>query len=38
MTNELERIWKGEAVEYFKVLSQHSPTGTEENQEKLKEG
>jgi hypothetical protein len=33
MNDELQRIWKEDVVAYFKVLSQHSHGGTEENHE-----
>jgi hypothetical protein len=35
MNNKLERIWKEAVVPLFKVLCQHLPGGTEENQEIL---
>jgi hypothetical protein len=31
MNDELEKMWKEAVVAYFKVLSQNSPEGTEEN-------
>jgi hypothetical protein len=31
--DELERMWKGAGMTYFKVLSQHFHGGTEENHE-----
>jgi hypothetical protein len=33
MINELKRIWKEEAMAYFKVLSWNLLTATEENHE-----
>jgi hypothetical protein len=33
--DELERMWKEAVVAYFKVLSRHSPGGTEENTKTL---
>jgi hypothetical protein len=33
MNDELERIWKIALVVYFKVISRHSPGGTEDNHE-----
>jgi hypothetical protein len=34
--DEWERIWKEAIVEYFKVLTKHSPSGIEKNHEKHK--
>jgi hypothetical protein len=34
MNNEMVMIWKETAVASFKVISQHFPGGTEENDEK----
>jgi hypothetical protein len=36
--DELERISKGAVVTFFKVLSQHSPGGTEKKNEKPQSG
>jgi hypothetical protein len=35
VNDQLERMWKKAVVAYFKVLSRHSPGGTEENHEIL---
>jgi hypothetical protein len=34
VNDELEKIWKEAVMAYFKVLSWHSPGGTEENHDK----
>jgi hypothetical protein len=34
MNDELEKMWEKNVVACLKVLSQNSPEGTEENQEK----
>jgi hypothetical protein len=38
MSNELERVWKEAVMARFKILSQHLPGETEENQEKPQSG
>jgi hypothetical protein len=38
VNDELERIWKSAVTAYFKVLSWHSPGGTEKNNNKSQSG
>jgi hypothetical protein len=34
MNYELERMWKGKGMAFFKMMSHHLPEGTEENHRK----
>jgi hypothetical protein len=38
VNNELERMWEEAVMAQFKVISWHSPGGTDENHEKPQRG